>query len=77
MNQNKGDDHRNLNEDEALLAKKPLGGFSCASCEKNLVNMSSGRVEYSNWGRLPFRDPTERFTRIGQGFSKMLSRVES
>lgn len=25
--------------DNAILAKKPLGGWSCASCEKNLNNM--------------------------------------
>jgi len=26
-------------EEEAMFAKKPLGGWSCASCEKNLVNL--------------------------------------
>lgn len=25
---------------EAMLQKKPLGGWSCASCQKNLVNIS-------------------------------------
>ena len=27
------------NEEDAMFAKKPLGGWSCASCEKNLVNL--------------------------------------
>ena len=26
--------------DDAMLSKKPLGGYSCASCEKKLVNIS-------------------------------------
>lgn len=61
-------------EEDALLAKKPLGGYSCASCEKNLVNMSGSKVEYNSWGKLPFRDPSDRLTWIGQGFSKILSK---
>jgi hypothetical protein len=27
------------NEDDAMFTKKPLGGISCASCEKNIVNL--------------------------------------
>jgi hypothetical protein len=27
------------------------------------------------WGKLPFRDPSERIARVGQGFSKMLSMI--
>ena len=27
------------NEDDAMFTKKPLGGMSCASCEKNIVNL--------------------------------------
>ena len=26
--------------DDAMLSKKPLGGYSCASCEKSLRNIS-------------------------------------
>jgi hypothetical protein len=28
------------NEDDAMFTKKPLGGVSCASCERNITNMS-------------------------------------
>lgn len=28
------------------------------------------------WGKLPFRDPSERIARVGQGFSKMLSMID-
>jgi len=32
-------------------------------------------VDYLPWGKLPFRDPSERIARVGQGFSKMLSMI--
>ena len=61
------------NEDDAMFTKKPLGGTSCASCAKDVIDMYGKRVEYMPWGRLPFRDPSDRIARVGQGFSKMLS----
>ena len=27
------------NEEDAMFTKKPLGGMSCASCERNLLNV--------------------------------------
>jgi len=32
--------------DDAMLTKKPLGGFSCASCEKHLKNVSGTAGDY-------------------------------
>lgn len=26
-------------EEDAMFTKKPLGGMSCASCERNLINV--------------------------------------
>lgn len=63
------------NEEDAMFSKKPLGGLSCASCEKDLVNMMGKKVEFMPWNKLPFRDPAERIARVGQGFSKMLSMI--
>lgn len=63
----------NENEEDAMFSKKPLGGLSCASCEKGLVDMYGKKVEFMPWQKLPFRDPAERIARVGQGFSKMLS----
>ncbi len=37
---------KNENEDDAMFSKKPLGGMSCASCEKGLVDMYGRRVEF-------------------------------
>ena len=63
------------NEEDAMFSKKPLGGMSCASCEKGLIDMYGKRVEFMPWNKLPFRDPAERIARVGQGFSKMLSMI--
>lgn len=60
-------------EDDAMFSKKHLGPQACASCEKNLVNMQGQAVDYHAWKKLPFRDPSERIARYGQGFSKILS----
>ena len=63
------------NAEEAMFSTKPLGGLSCASCEKGLIDMHGKRVEFMPWNKLPFRDPAERIARVGQGFSKMLSMI--
>jgi hypothetical protein len=59
-------------EEDAMFLKK---GYSCASCEKDLVNLYGKKVEFMPWSKLPFRDPSERIARVGQGFSKMLSMI--
>ena len=63
------------NNEDAMFSKKPLGGMSCASCEKGLIDMHGKQVEFLPWNKLPFRDPAERIARVGQGFSKMLSMI--
>ena len=63
-------------EDDAMFSKKPLGGFSCASCEKNLINLASKPPEHHSWNKFPLRDPSERIARVGQGFSRMLSSMK-
>jgi len=62
-------------DEDAMFSKKPLMGYSCASCEKDLVNMYGKKVEFMPWSKLPFRDPSERIARVGQGFGKMLSMI--
>lgn len=56
-----------------MFNRKHICGYACASCEKDLVNLYGKKVEYTPWSKLPFRDPSERIARVGQGFSKMLS----
>jgi len=58
-----------------MFAKRPLLGWSCASCDKDIVNLSGRPAEFHPWMKLPARDPTDRISRVGQGFSRMLSQV--
>ena len=59
-----------------MFTRKPLGGNSCASCEKNITNLQGKMAEYFPWQKFPFRDPNERIARVGQGFSRMLSMLK-
>ncbi|CAI2384524.1 unnamed protein product [Moneuplotes crassus] len=62
--------------DDAMIAKKNLG-FTCMSCEKHIINMEGKKAEFNNWGKLPYRDPSERMMRVGHGFSKMLNSIKT
>ena len=67
------DTHRAAgNEDDAMFTKKHLGPMNCASCEKNIVNLEGRMADYLPWKRLPFKDPSERISKYGPGFSKIL-----
>jgi hypothetical protein len=66
----------NFNEEDAMFSKRPLGGFSCASCDKDLVNLNGRLADYLPWSKLPFRDPNERLAKVGQGFSRMLQNLK-
>jgi hypothetical protein len=54
----------NDNEDDAMFTKKPLGGNSCASCEKNIINLQGQIAEFHPWSKFPHRDPSERIARV-------------
>jgi tetratricopeptide (TPR) repeat protein len=62
--------------DDAMLARKPLGGWSCASCEKNLETLMGRKAPYQPWAKMPYRDPADRIARVGPGFSRMLATVQ-
>lgn len=65
----------NDNEEDAMFTKKPLGGMSCASCEKNIINLHGIKADYTPWNRFPFRDPSERIARVSNRYSnKVLGR---
>lgn len=66
----------NNEEDDAMFTKKPYGPVTCASCEKDIVNLQGKQADYLAWKRLPFREPSERIARYGQGFSKILSMMK-
>jgi hypothetical protein len=49
-----------------MFTKKPLGGMSCASCEKDIINLYGKKADYLPWNKFPFRDPSERIARVSQ-----------
>ena len=65
-------------EDGALFTKRPIQCLSCGSCDKPLKGVSpipSGT--FSQWKKLPARDPMDRLAKSGTGFSKMLSSIKN
>ena len=65
---------KRINKNESwLIAKKPINGFSCASCESfiggELKNKEGG---YMPWNKYPQRDKDQNY-RVGNGFSRMLN----
>ena len=44
-----GGGHQHENEDDAMFTKKPLGGMSCASCEKDIINLYGKKVDFLPW----------------------------
>ena len=54
-----------------LLAKKPLGGFSCASCESYIGDLKNNAKEFTPWSKYPSRE--DKNYRYGSGFSRMLN----
>lgn len=62
--QNNASPNHHEHEDDAMFTKKPLGGMSCASCEKDIINLQGKKVNYYPWSKLPQRDPSERIARV-------------
>ena len=56
--------------DNWLLAKKPLNGHMCASCEAYLGNLKENS-EFVPWNKYPMREPSDKY-KSGVGYSKML-----
>ncbi|CDW74029.1 UNKNOWN [Stylonychia lemnae] len=60
---------------EAMLAKKPLGGWSCASCQKNIQNLSGHLADYQVTHKLPGRESGEHLRashKLPQGLQKLV-----
>ena len=63
------------NADNWLLAKKPIGGNYCASCETYIGDLKENK-EYLAWNKWPSKDDRSVVKR-GPGFSKMLQLVNA
>ena len=67
---------KRINKPESwLIAKKPLGGYACASCESYLGELKKSQ-EYMPWNKYPNRE-RDQSLKIGNGFSKMLNVINS
>jgi hypothetical protein len=47
-----------------MFTTKPFGPVNCASCEKDIVNLSGQKVDFLAWKRLPERNPGDRIARV-------------
>ena len=56
-----------------LIAKKPLNGYTCASCEAYLGELKD-KSEYLAWNKIPSNHiDFDRTIRVGNGFSRILN----
>ena len=54
-----------------LLAKKPVNGYHCASCESYIGDLKD-KNDFLVWNKYPNREKDQNY-RVGNGFSHMLS----
>ena len=57
-----------------LIAKKPINGYSCAACESFIGELNNDVKKYVPWNRLPIKDSGDNY-RMGIGYSKMLQMI--
>ena len=62
---------RNDKNESWLIAKKPIGGYSCASCEAYIGELRE-KADFMAWNKYPNREKEKNY-RIGNGFSHMLN----
>ena len=73
-------DHEN---DNWLIAKKPINGYSCAACESFIGDLKEEQNDkYINWKKMPMRErekekeqEKEKIYRLGNGYSHVLKMV--
>ena len=76
-------DHEN---DNWLIAKKPINGYSCAACESFIGDLKEEKNEkYLNWKKMPIRErekekdnkenEKDKIYRLGNGYSHVLKMV--
>lgn len=50
--------------DNWLLAKKPVNGYNCASCEAYIGDLHDKTNDYVPWNKYPIRDPNDKAYRV-------------
>ena len=61
-----------------ILAKRPVGGHLCASCEAYLGDLNkSSNTKYIAWNKYPQKEPSEKVFKISGGISRILQIVKN
>lgn len=50
-------------EEDAMFTRKPLLGFSCASCDKDIYNLIGKPADFTPWNKFPSRDLTDKIAK--------------
>jgi len=50
--------------DNWLIAKKPVGGFACASCENYIGKLQDSTNQHVPWNKYPHRDSNDKAYRV-------------
>ena len=67
--------------DNWLIAKKPMNGFSCVACESFIGELKEEpAIKYIPWNKMPLRErekelEKEKMYRLGDGYSRVLKMV--
>lgn len=59
-----GSPHRH--DDDAMFSKVPLIQASCASCDKDLINLVGKQADYFPWSKFPARNLTEKISKYSR-----------
>jgi hypothetical protein len=62
--------HSPTREDDAMFSKRPLLGNSCASCDKDIINLIGRSADFFAWQKFPSRDVTDKICK-GSGHQRV------
>ena len=61
-----------------LISKKPMSGYSCASCDTYLGELKNDQNKFVNWKKMPIKEKEikeEQFFKVGNGYSRLLQMI--
>ena len=61
-----------------LITKKPMSGYSCASCDTYLGELKNDQNKFVNWKKMPLKEKEikeEQFFKVGNGYSRLLNMI--
>lgn len=58
-------------KDDPMFSKKPLLGLSCASCDKDILNMIGKPADFHAWQKFPSRDLTDKIVKGNTRISRI------